>query len=122
MSCRIMCTLLVGATFAVGAFASPTKQHNDPSPAHLKMGRHDPAFRSGYDDGYRQGANDAESVALAYTDESGQAYDQALDGYTSGYGDQVTYQRRFRRGYIAGYKAGWDFFSGQYTPLGAGGW
>jgi hypothetical protein len=72
-------------------------------------------------DGYRQGSNDSEALSNAYKDESGPLYDQALDGYTPQYGDQATYQQLFRLGYIEGYKAGWDFNSGQYNPLGAGG-
>jgi hypothetical protein len=48
-------------------------------------------------------------------------YSEALDGYTPQYGNQDQYQTLFRHGYIEGYKAGWDFNSGQYNPLGAGG-
>jgi len=121
MSCRIMCALLLGFSFAVGAFGSPTKHHDDPSAAHSQVNRHDPAFRAGYMDGYRQGANDCEALANGYNDESGPLYDQALDGYTPQYGDPAAYQSLFRMGYIAGYKAGWDFNAGQYNSLGGGG-
>jgi len=119
MSCRILCALLLGLAFAVGALAAP-KRH-DPSPANWKAVRRDPAFRAGYLDGYRQGSNDSEALANGYRDESGALYSEALDGYTPQYGDQAAYQKLFREGYIRGYKDGWDFNSGQYNPLGAGG-
>jgi len=121
MSGRIMCALLLGVTFAVGAFGSPAKHHNDASAAQSKATRHDPAFRAGYMDGYRQGSNDSEALSNGYRDESGPLYEQATDGYTPQYGDQATYQKLFRQGYVEGYKAGWDFNSGQYNPLGGGG-
>ncbi len=120
MSGRIICTLLFGITFAVGAFGAPSKHHYDPNAAPSKVNRHDPAFRTGYMDGYRQGANDSAALSNSYKDESGPLYDEALDGYTPQYGDQARYQKLFRQGYIAGYKDGWDFNSGQYNPLGAG--
>jgi len=119
MSCRIMCALLLGFAFAVGAWGAPAK-HNDASAAN-KVNRHDPAFRVGYMDGYRQGANSSEALSLGYDDQSGPAYEQAIDGYTPQYGDRTTYQTLFRLGYIEGYKAGWDFNSGQYNSLGGGG-
>jgi hypothetical protein len=121
MTCRIVCFLLLTTTLAVGAFAASPKQHKDPNAAHVKVNRHDPAFRAGYMDGYRQGSNDSEALSNGYSDQSGPVYDEALDGYTPQYGDQATYVRRFRRGFVAGYKDGWDFNSGQYNPLGAGG-
>lgn len=120
MICRILCALLLGSAFVVGAFGSSAKHHNDASAAN-KVNRHDPAFRAGYMEGYRQGANASEALANGYNDQSGPAYEEALDGYTPQYGDQATYQKLFRLGYIAGYKEGWDFNSGQYNPLGAGG-
>jgi hypothetical protein len=120
MSCRIMCALLLGSALAVGAFGSPAKHDNDASAAN-KVNRHDPAFRTGYMDGYRQGANDSEALSNGYRDESGPVYEEAIEGYTPQYGDRGTYQKLFRLGYIAGYKDGWDFNSGQYNPLGAGG-
>lgn len=119
MSCRKVCALLLGFAFAASAFGSPAK-HHDASAANSKINRHDPAFRVGYMDGYRQGSNDSAALSNSYSDESGPLYDQALDGYTPQYGDQATYQQMFRQGYIEGYKAGWDFNSGQYNPLGAG--
>jgi hypothetical protein len=120
MKCRIVCALLLGSAFAAGAFGAPAKQHHDAS-AGNKVNRHDPAFRAGYMDGYRQGSNDSEGLSPGYNDQSGPAYEEAVDGYTPQYGDQATYQKLFRQGYIGGYKAGWDFNSGQYNPLGAGG-
>jgi len=114
MRYRIMCALLLGCAFAVGAFGSPGGAAN-------KVNRHDPAFRAGYMDGYRQGANQSEAIALAYNDQSGPTYEQAIDGYTPQYGDRTTYQTLFRLGYIEGYKAGWDFNAGQYNSLGGGG-
>jgi flagellar biosynthesis/type III secretory pathway protein FliH len=113
--------LLLGTAFAVGAFAASPKHHKDHGAAHSKVNRHDPAFRTGYMDGYRQGSNDSEALSNSYRDESGPLYSEALDGYTRQYGDQASYQQLFRLGYIEGYKAGWDFNSGQYNPLGAGG-
>ena len=120
MSRRIMCALLLGITFAAGAFAASPKHPKNPGAAQSKVVRRDPAFRTGYMDGYRQGSNDSAALSNAYRDESGPLYDQALDGYTPQYGDQATYQKLFRQGYVEGYKAGWDFNSGQYNPLGAG--
>lgn len=120
MSCRMTCALLLGSVFALGAFASPAKHHNDASAAN-KVNRHDPAFRAGYMDGYRQGANDSEALSNSYNDQSGPVYEQAIDGYTPQYGDRAIYQKLFRLGYIEGFKAGWDFNSGQYNPLGGGG-
>jgi hypothetical protein len=116
-----MCALLLGVTFAVGALGASPKHHNDPSAVNLKVIRHDPAFRTGYMDGYRQGSNDSAALSNSYKDESGPLYAEALDGYTPQYGNQEKYQTLFRQGYIDGYKAGWDFNSGQYNPLGAGG-
>jgi len=116
-----MWTLLLGFTFTVSALGAPPKHHKDPDAVNLKVIRHDPAFRTGYMDGYRQGSNDSAALSNSYRDESGPLYDEALDGYTPQYGDQATYQKLFRQGYIEGYKAGWDFNSGQYQPLGGGG-
>jgi len=121
MSCRMIGVLLLGTAFAVSAVAASPKHDKDPSAANSKVNRHDPAFRAGYMDGYHQGSNDSEALSNSYKDQSGPVYDQALDGYTPQYGDQATYERLFRLGYIAGYKDGWDFNSGQYNPLGAGG-
>jgi hypothetical protein len=120
MSCRIIYALLLGSAFTVGALGAPAK-HNDASAAN-KVNRHDPAFRAGYMDGYRQGANESAALAAGYNDQSGPAYEQAIDGYTPQYGDRTTYQTMFRLGYIAGYKSGWDFNAGRYSPLGAGSW
>ncbi len=117
---RTICVLLFGVTFAVGAYAASPKHHKGSSAVNLKVNRHDPAFRTGYMDGYRQGSNDSAALSNSYKDESGALYDEALDGYTPHYGDQATYRKLFRLGYIAGYKDGWDFNSGYYTPLGAG--
>ena len=118
VSCRIALVLLVGAAFAVGAFAAPPQHHEKARAADVKVDRHDPAFRTGYMDGYRQGANDSQALSSSYKDQSGPVYEEALDGYTPEYGDRATYELRFRRGYIAGYKDGWDFNSGKYSPLG----
>jgi len=120
MSYRVMCALLFGVTFAVAGFAaSPRHQQDDPDATHAKVNRHDPAFRTGYMDGYRQGSNDSEAFSTSYKDESGPVYDEALDGYAPQYGDQATYQKLFRQGYIEGYKAGWDFKAGWKRVPGA---
>ena len=121
MTFRIRSALLVGLTFAVAALGAAAKNPRSPSSAKPKVDRHDPAYRTGHMYGYRQGANDSEALSLAYTDQSGPVYQQADDGYNAQYGDLATYQERFRLGYVEGYKAGWDFNSGQYNPLGAGG-
>jgi hypothetical protein len=120
MGFRIRFALLVGVTFAVGAIGAAAKNPKNVHPAKPKIDRHDPAYRAGYMDGYRQGSNDSEALSNAYKDESGPVYSQADEGYTAGYGDLAKYQESFRLGYIDGYKAGWDFNSGQYNPLGAG--
>ena len=118
MSRRSICVLLFGCAFALSAYAVPGRPKHQPS---SKIDHHDPAFRRGYDDGYRQGATDSAALSNAYKDEIGPAYDQATDGYTPQYGDQQAYQKLFRLGYVAGYKAGWDFNSGQFCSLGCGG-
>jgi len=115
--------LVFAVTFALGGFGSANKRQarDNASQAQRKVNRRDPAFVAGYDEGYRQGANDSEALA-SYNDQGSSAYAQATDGYTAPYGDKEVYQQRFRLGYIAGYKAGWDFNSGLYNPLGAGSW
>ncbi len=113
--CAVLAVTLIGsATFA----ASPRHQ-KDSGAAHAKVNRHDPAFRTGYMDGYRQGSNDSEAFSNSYNDESGPLYDEALDGYTPQYGDQAAYQKLFRQGYIEGYKSGWDFKAGWKRVPGA---
>ncbi len=76
--------------------------------------RQDPAFRAGYDDGYRRGANDSMANSNTYNDENSSLYELATNGYSASYGDLKKYRKLFRLGYIDGYKAGWDFNSGQY--------
>jgi hypothetical protein len=114
MSYRILYALLLGMFAATVAL--PAKRNNDPGAARTKANRHDPAFRAGYMDGYRQGASDSEALVSGYNDQHGSDYEQAINGYTAKYGDLETYQNLFRQGYIDGYKAGWDFNSGQYSP------
>jgi hypothetical protein len=106
-------------TFALGTFGSPRKHHDvkKTDTSDLKVNRKDPAFVAGYDEGYRQGANDSHASAN-YSDQSGPFYEQATNGYTTLYGDKQIYQQRFRVGYIDGYKAGWDLNAGMYSPLG----
>jgi len=114
-----MCALVLGLIFVVGAFGASPKHHRDPSAVNSKVNRHDPAFRAGYMDGYRQGSNDSAALSNSYKDENGPLYDEALDGYTPQYGDQATFQKLFRQGYIAGYKAGWDFMAARARVPGA---
>jgi len=121
MSWRTAGALLLGVTLAASAGAAAPKHNKDSKTSHAKANRHDSAFRAGFMDGYRRGSNDSEALSNSYMDESGPLYCEALDGYTPQYGDEATYQQLFRQGYIAGYKEGWDFNSGQYNPLGAGG-
>jgi len=116
MSKRIL-TIIPLAVVALTSFAFASSNHNQ-----LKLSRKDPAFVAGYDDGYRQGANDSHALANAYNDEGTPTYQDATDGYSPGYGDRAAYQQRFRAGYIDGYKAGWDFNAGMYSPLGGGPW
>ena len=113
---RTLSVLLVGAALASSAFALP--KHHKESKEPTKAMRQDPAFRAGYDDGYRAGANDSQYNSNSYNDEVGPVYDQAIDGYSSLYGDKTQYQKLFRMGYVAGYKAGWDFNAGRYPPFG----
>jgi hypothetical protein len=110
--------LLFAVTLALDAFGSPNHDHNNPS----KVNRKDPAFVAGYDEGYRQGANDSHALTNYYDDEGTPAYQQATDGYFAQYGDKAAYQQHFRLGYVDGYKAGWDFNAGMYSPLGGGPW
>ncbi len=121
MTCRTSCALLLVFVCAVVAFATPAKRNKDSSAARLKEIRHDPAYRAGFDDGYRQGANDSAALSNSYKDEMGPLYDEASDAYTTQYGDRAAYQKLFRQGYVAGYKEGWDFNAGQYCPQGCGG-
>ncbi len=74
-----------------------------------------PAYRNGYEEGYRQGANDSAANAN-YGDTSSPAYNLGTAGYQPQYGDMENYQKLFRRGYIEGYKAGWHFNAGVYCP------
>jgi len=120
MRYRTIYALPLALAFVMSLSAASAKHHDD-GRAHDKINRHDPAFRTGYMDGYRQGSNDSEALSNVYKDQSGPVYEQAIDGYTPEYGDRAAYQQLFRRGYIGGYKDGWDFNSGQYNPLGAGG-
>lgn len=108
--------LLIAITFPLDGFASSNRTQNNAEQVHLKVSGKDPAFVAGYDEGYRQGAFDSETLANAYRDEAGPIYRRANDGYTPRYGDQAAYQRRFRRGYSEGYEQGWDFNAGQYIP------
>jgi len=114
--------LLFAVAVAMNAFASPNHDNGNPGKAQQKANHKDPAFAAGYDDGYRQGANDSHALADAYNDEGTPAYQEATDGYSPQYGDRIAYQQRFRAGYIDGYKAGWDFNAGAYSPLGGGPW
>jgi len=116
-----MLVLLVAVTFALDAFGWPNHNHDNAAKLQLKAMRKDPAFVAGYDEGYRQGANDSHAFTN-YNDEGTPAYQEASAGYTAQYGDKTAYQQRFRLGYIDGYKAGWDFNAGQYTPMGSGPW
>lgn len=113
---------LLALTFALNAFGSPNHDHNSAAKAQLKVNRKDPAFVAGYDEGYRQGANDSHALTNYYNDEGTPAYQDASDGYMAQYGDKAAYQQRFRLGYVDGYKAGWDFNAGMYSPLGGGPW
>jgi len=121
MNCRTMLVLLLGLAFGASTLVASPKHNKDPKTAHSKVNRHDVAYRTGFKAGYREGSNDSEALSNSYRDESGPLYGEALYGYTPQYGDQAAYQELFRQGYIAGYKEGWDFNSGQYNPLGAGG-
>lgn len=117
---RMLC-LLVAVTLAQAAFGSRNHAYNNVSKVDLRVNRKDPAFVAGYDEGYRQGANDSHALAN-YNDEGTASYEQATAGYTAQYGDKAMYQERFRLGYVEGYKAGWDFNVGMYSPLGGPGW
>jgi hypothetical protein len=94
---------------------------NTQSNTNIKRIQQDPAFRAGYDDGYRLGANDAMANSTTYNDESSSVYRLATDGYSAQYGDLDKYQRLFRLGYIAGYKLGWDSNVGRYCGFCGGG-
>ena len=120
MSSRAIWTVAVTITLVISAHAAPRKHHDKATPAQFKGNRTDPAFRTGYDDGYRQGSNDSHALGN-YADESGPYYAAALDGYTSQYGDEESYKKLFRLGYINGYKDGFDSNFGMYNSLGCGG-
>ena len=117
----MMAGLLLACVWTVSAHGSPGKRGRTPYAIDMKAVHKDPAFRAGYDDGYRQGANDSSGLSNAYKDGTGKLYGEAIDGYTMQYGDRQEYQKRFRLGYVAGYKAGWDFYAGQFCALVCGG-
>lgn len=116
MSGRSLIFALLLAAFSAGAYAQPKPPKDQVKVT--KADRKDPAFRHGYDDGYRVGANDSRYNSNSYNDQNSSVYDDAIDGYYPKYGDVAQYQRLFRLGYIAGYKAGWDFNAGRYPPFG----
>lgn len=113
-------TLLLAVALLSLPATALAANHRDHAKSKVHINRKDPAFVQGYEDGYRQGSNDAHALSNVYRDESGPVYEQASDGYSAQYGDQEAYRRRFRRGYIDGYKAGWDFNAGAYGVLGVG--
>ena len=117
MNHRILCALLLGCVFAVGAYAVPSKQHK----AKAKIDRHDPAFRTGYLDGWREGAKDSAALSNSYNDQSSQTYADANDGFSHQYGDFEKYRALFRHGYVDGYRDGWNYNAGYYCPFGCAG-
>ena len=119
MSYRIAAAALLALVFALAVPVSADKT-NDTAKIDRKALHRDPAYRKGYDDGYRMGNNAAQANSSAYNDEDGPLFDQADDGYTAEYGDRAKYQKVFRLGYVAGYKAGWDSSAGRYAPFGPG--
>jgi|GEM_PF-6484128 len=121
MNYRTVCVALTAAAFVGSAFAAHSRHLDRGRRAITKEIRQDPAFRAGFTEGYRQGANDCEALSNIYKDEVGPIYQDASEGYTPEYGDLASYQKLFRLGYVDGYKDGWDFNAGQYTPFGAGG-
>src|SRR5215471_4688250 len=106
MKYRAVYVVLICAAFAASAFAAHSKHPDERHPKITKEIRHDPAFRAGFTDGYRQGANDCEALSNIYKDETGPIYEQASEGYTPEYGDMVSYQKLFRLVYVDGYKDG----------------
>ena len=110
---------LLSACLAVGSGYAWATTH--PNQSKHKQVRQDPAYRAGFDDGYREGGKDASGQSNAYKDQASPLYQDASDGYTPKYGDRESYQKLFRDGYRAGYKQGWDFYAGQTCPLGCGG-
>ena len=119
MAQRVIFALLLGAVFAVGALGQPNHHHD--AKAKIKIDRHDPAFRNGYQDGWREGAQDAAALSNTYNDESGSLYADANDGYTHQYGDFENYRKLFRHGYVDGYRDGWNYNAGYYCPFGCAG-
>jgi hypothetical protein len=112
--------LILEAALTQSGQVSAAQSPSPPAPAMKspivppKPNANDPAYRAGYDNGYRLGANDSEANSNTYNDESGPIYALATKGYSPQYGDTEKYQELFRLGYIAGYKAGWDFNAGEY--------
>ena len=119
MLLRATSLLLLGIVCTSGALALPQKRHGDKSKA--KIDRHDPAFRTGYLDGWREGAKDSAALSNSYNDQSSQTYADANDGYTHQYGDFKNYQKLFRNGYVDGYRDGWNYNAGYYCPFGCAG-
>lgn len=116
---RVILAVLLGCAFVPGAYGLP-RQH-PAKPPKTKVNRHDPAFRKGYKDGWREGAQDAAGLSSTYKDESGPLYVAADDGYTHQYGEFEDYRKLFRLGYIDGYRDGWNYNAGYYCPFGCAG-
>jgi hypothetical protein len=96
------------------AQSKATKGISSQAVSDRKQLRKDPAYRAGYDHGYRRGATDSAANSNSYDEGGGPLYELATDGYSPEYGDREKYQRLFRVGYVDGYKAGWDFNAGRY--------
>lgn len=116
---RVAYALLLSCLAATMAAGAPDKQH--PAKAKEKINRHDPAFRNGYKDGWREGARDAAALSSTYNDHSDALYADANDGYTHQYGDYEAYRRLFRHGFEDGYRDGWNYNAGYYCPFGCAG-
>ncbi len=117
MSHRMLWALFLGCALAVSAFGLP--DHHPKTKT--KIDRHDPAFRKGYLDGWREGAKDAAALSNTYNDQFSQLYADANDGYTHQYGEFEKYRKLFRSGYVDGYREGWNYNAGYYCPFGCAG-
>jgi len=69
-----------------------------------------PAYDIGYNEGVRQGQNDARrGRSYSYSDH--REYRNADDGYRGAYGDREYYRRAYRQGFQAGYGEGFNRYA-----------
>jgi hypothetical protein len=109
---------LVGALLSVTllapacASAQGWPDRNGPRWAGGQSGRNvNPAFERGYQEGVREGEQDAQR-RRTYDLRRHNAYNDGDRGYNRGYGDRGRYRDEFRRGFETGYRDGFERLRG----------